>query len=427
MVKTIISTVFARALLAALNFILAVITTQYLGPEGKGDVSLFVLNLTIVQLINNFVGGPYLVYLVPRKNFMQLLFLSYLWSGLTAIFIPVLLLAFNLLETNVLFHLMIIAGVLSFSSINLFLMQGKERINPYNITSVFQTIILLIGFIIYLEWFEEKSLLSFIKAMYFSTSLGLILGFVFLAKHLEKISFKKNLYETFSDTLKKGCVLQTGAIAQMLNYRLSFYLLDKLYEEGRKSVGIYSVAVSATEGVWLLSQSVSIVLYSKISNSENPLYAQKLIVSSIKIIFMLTLICTGILLLLPSSFFAYIFGAGFEQVKTVLFYLSIGIIIFSIGIILSAYFVGTGKARISVTASVIGLAVTVISGTILVPQYGLAGAGITASASYTAGVIYQLILFIREAKEIQIRDFILSKSDILLMIAEMKNYISRKR
>src|ERR1035437_8863598 len=109
MFRKIISTIFIRGLLAGLNFILAIITARYLGPVGKGDVSLFMLNLTIVQLVNCFIGGPYLVYLVPRKNIMQLFLLSYTWSLITAIIIPFILFFLKLLDGGQIIHLIIIS------------------------------------------------------------------------------------------------------------------------------------------------------------------------------------------------------------------------------------------------------------------------------------------------------------------------------
>jgi O-antigen/teichoic acid export membrane protein len=337
--------------------------------------------------------------------------------------IPGILLLLDLQGIDSLFHLIVISFLLSLMSIHLFALTGKEEINKYNLTSLFQVAILLVSFVIYLEIFKERSVISYIKAMYISVVASLILSFLFIGRYFEKPSFVK-IGETFYDAIKKGLLLQTGAIAQMLNYRLSFYLLDKLYEEGRKEVGIYSVTIAVAEALWLISQSVSLVLYSRISNTNDIIYSRKLTVALVKSVVVITILCMGILLCLPSSLFVFVFGNGFGEAPVVLFPLSAGIIIFSAGIVLSAYFVGIGKAQVSVVASVIGLMVTIICGLSLIPKYGMFGAAITASASYTAGVIYQFVMFLREAKEIQTRDFILSTNDILMLIAEVKKFVT---
>ena len=426
MSRIILSTIFIRGFLAILNFLLAILTTQYLGPEGKGDVSLFVLNLTIIQLINNFVGGPYLVYLVPRKNIMHLLIPSYAWGLLVSVTIPLVLFVFNLSDAGSIFHLIIISVMFSMMSINTMIMTGKEEVNKYNLTSLIQIVVLVLAFFIYIDYFGVKNLSSYINALYFSIAISLVVSFVFIIKHFEEISFH-NIFETFYETIKKGFVVQAGNIAQLFNYRMSFYILDNFHVGGRKEVGIYSVAVAVAEALWLISQSVALVLYSRISNLNDIHHSRKITVALIKIVFACTIICTGILLLLPSSIFVFVFGNGFYDVKSVLFPLSFGIVIFSIGIILSSYFVGIGKPQVSVVASAIGLAVTLGGGFILIPKYGMIGAGITASASYSAGVIYQFVKFMQEAKEFQISDFLFKRNDFSFVISELKNILQPKQ
>jgi O-antigen/teichoic acid export membrane protein len=262
--------------------------------------------------------------------------------------------------------------------------------------------------------------------MYFSSGIAFALSFSLVIKYFEKISFK-NIGATFYEAIRKGFIVQTGNIAQMFNYRLSFYILDHFHIGGRKEVGIYSVAVSAAEALWLISQSVSLVLYGRISNSNDIRHSRKLTIALIKIVFIITVFCTGILLCLPSSLFVFVFGEGFGEVSKILFPLSAGIVILSAGILFSSYFAGIGKPQISVVGSVIGLAVTIILGFILIPQYGMIGAAITASISYASGVIYQFYRFMRQAEEITFRDFIFSRNDIRLITFELKNIFVTKR
>lgn len=423
MFNKIISTIFARGLLAGLNFSLAIITSRYLGTAGKGDVSLFVLNLTIIQLVNNFVGGSYMVYLIPRKNFMQLFFLAYAWALVSAVVVPVGLFFLNLIDPGQVIHLIIISFLYSLFAINTMIFIAKEEIGKYNSISLLQVSVLIIAFVFFIEYAGVKNVISYIHAMYFSVGVTFIISFALIIKYLNKISLK-NIIKTFFETIKKGFILQIASTAQLLSYRLSFYILDHFHAGGRKEVGIYSVAVSVAEALWLIGQSVSIVLYGRISNSNDIHYSRRLTSSLIKIVFAATFFCTGVLLCFPSSFFVFIFGEGFGEVRTILFPLSAGIIMLSMGIILSAYFVGNGKPMVCVIGSCIGLAVTIILGFLLIPNYGMMGAAITASASYISGVVYQFYKFIRESEELTFRDFIFSKNDIRLIIFELKNIFS---
>ena len=306
MFRKILSTIFARTLLAGLTFLLAIITSRYLGPEGKGDVSLFVLNLTIVQLVNNFVGGSYIVYLMSRKNFMQLVILSYAWALLSAITVPYGLFCFNLLDSNQIIPLIIISLLFSLFSINTMVFIGKEEMDNYNFVSLLQTAGVILGFVFYLEYFEIINITSYIHAMYLSTGISFAISFALIIKHFDNISFE-NILETFRETIQKGFFVQIANTAQLLSYRLSFYILDHFHLYGRKEVGIYSVAVSVSEAVWLIAQSISLVLYGRISNANDIHYSRRLTISLIKIVFVTTFACTVALLGFPSSFFVFIF------------------------------------------------------------------------------------------------------------------------
>ena len=426
MFKKIISTIFARGLLAGLTLVLAIITSRYLGASGKGDVSLFVLNLTIVQLVNNFVGGSYLVYLIPRKNFMQLFILAYAWAFISAVTVPLGLFALHLIDPGQVIHLIIISFVFSLFAVNTMVFIAKEEMGKYNITSLLQVSALIIAFVFFLEKFGIKNVTSYINAMYFSVGIAFVVSFALIIKYLDKISFE-NIGTTFNETIKKGFTLQIASTAQLLSNRLSFYVLDHFYADGRKEVGIYSVAVSVSEALWLISQSASLVLYGRISNANDIRYSRRLTISLIKIVFAVTFVCTGILLCFPSAFFIFIFGEGFGEVRSILFPLSAGIIFLTIAIILSTYFVGNGKPQVCVLASSIGLGVTIVLGFLLIPTYGMIGAAITASASYISGVVYQLYKFICESDEISYRDFIFSKDDFRLVVFELKNIFQQKK
>ncbi len=425
MLKKIVSTIFSRTILAGLNFLLAILTTQYLGPEGKGDVSLFVLNLTIVQILNNFVGGPYLVYLIPRNNTVVLLVISYLWAVFTSAAIPVLLFLFNLLNYEYVVPLSIISFLFSANSINTMVLTGKEEINKFNITALIQVLVLIVAFIVYVNIFGIRNLSSYVNAMYFSTGCALIVSIGFIAKYIQPFLWN-TILKTFFETIRSGFVIQIANVAQMFSYRLSFYFLYHLHNGSTREVGIYSVAVSIAEALWLISHSFSLVLYSRISNINDYHQAKRLTMTLVTIVFLLTSVCATFLLCLPPSFFAFIFGEGFASVKNAIFPMSLGIIFLSAGILFSSFFVGIGKPNTSVIGALIGLFVTIIFGVFLIPRYGIMGAGVTASASYVSGTSYQFYVFMKDSKEYSIKDFILKKSDLRIVISEFRNSFLKK-
>src|SRR3954464_34152 len=106
-------TFFNRFFIAILNFLTIIITARYLGAEGRGIISLFVLNLTVIFMTGSFIGGPGLVYLVPRHDPSKLLNASYLWTLVSSIVVALLLFVFNLVEPNLLIHLILLSIIQS--------------------------------------------------------------------------------------------------------------------------------------------------------------------------------------------------------------------------------------------------------------------------------------------------------------------------
>jgi O-antigen/teichoic acid export membrane protein len=148
---------------------------------------------------------------------------------------------------------------------------------------------------------------------------------------------------------------QLGNVIQYLNYRLSYFILN--HYTTYANVGIYSVGVMTSESIWLISSSIATVQYSKIANINDLNYSRDLTLKLAKLSFVATFICVIILNFLPQGVFYFIFGKDFGPVKTVIFYLSTGIISFGLTVSISHYYAGVGKYYINLNtiAAFIGL------------------------------------------------------------------------
>ena len=128
----------------------------------------------------------------------------------------------------------------------------------------------------------------------------------------------------------------------------------------------------------------------------------------------------GILLLIPVSVYTFVFGEQFVQVRNVIASLSVGIVALSVSMIFSSYFSGINKPFHNTISSAIGLVFTVGLGFLLVPLWGIIGAGIAATCSYTMATLYQFIIFIRMTK-LTPRDFLLTREELQLVMTEIRN------
>ena len=65
MLRKIIQTFGIRAFSAFINLLIAVVLSQYLGPDGKGNQNIIITTISIILIFANLVGGATLVTWYP--------------------------------------------------------------------------------------------------------------------------------------------------------------------------------------------------------------------------------------------------------------------------------------------------------------------------------------------------------------------------
>ena len=68
MLNKIIQTIFSKGIISIINFLIVILTAKFTGSEGRGQMSLMYLNVTLILMINDLIGGSALVYLIPKLN-----------------------------------------------------------------------------------------------------------------------------------------------------------------------------------------------------------------------------------------------------------------------------------------------------------------------------------------------------------------------
>ncbi|HNW98884.1 MAG TPA: oligosaccharide flippase family protein [Bacteroidales bacterium] len=397
MFSKILNTFSTKFITAIINFFIAVIISQYLGATGKGEQGIIITTITLILIFSNLIGGPSIVYLVPRHPLQRIVIPAYAWSLLTSIIFFFIMNLVYIVKPEYILHVVILTTINSFASINNSVLIGKEKIKTNNYINLLQTIVIIGSLLFFFNIQNKIEIYSYIKALYFGFGINFILGFIFIIPFFKKqINPTGKFNEALQGLLKFGFWNQLGTIAQMLSFRISYYFIE--YFNGTKDVGIYSNGISIIESVWLVTTSITLVQYSRIVNSENNEYSQKLTIRLTRISLLSIFFILIPLVLLPSSFYTFIFGHEFGDINKVIWTLAPGVLIFNIVNITGHYFSGTGKYHINALAMGVGFAATLIFGLILIPLYGIIGAGITASISYIVTAIVISIIFSKEAK-----------------------------
>lgn len=416
MFKKIAGTAFARFLNTLLGFAVVVVAARAFGAEGYGTIVLVILGITFIQLVNNFIGGPALVYLVPRHEVFNLFILSYVWAVVVAVVGANLLFLFNMIPPEYRRETLMLSLISNWASVNMMILIGKEKIRFYNIISVLQTALIFGSIMLFVYVMGHSSVNYYIYALYIAYLSTFFLSLTAIRRYIV-FSDLNQIDIPLKPILHYGGLMQLASIIQFFNYRLSYYLLQFFYDKAE--VGKFAVGVQLAEGMWLISKSVALVQYSRISNEpDNLQYAKHITLLFLKFTFLATLLMLLVLIALPQGVFSFVFGAGFTQIKPVILMLSPGILTLSASHIFSHYFSGTGKPQHNTISSASGFVVVLVAGMLLIPLLGLTGAGIATSLSYLTIFVYQFWWF-KKVSGTTLGEMLINKNDIATIRKEL--------
>ena len=419
MFKKILNTFGTKILAAIINFLIAVVLSQTIGDTGKGTQTLMLATITFILIFSEIVCGESIVFLTPRHKFKQLLVPSVLWATLIAIIMGLGIWWFYPMEPQLVLHVAILSLISSLSGINFRYLIGKEEIKKANYNTLLQPVLIIIVLLIYYVGLKRTDIYGYVIGLYVAYGGSFLLGIWMLRDEYAHLNlFQHTDYKgVLKDLFKYGFLNQTGHFVQFFNLRLSYYLLDYYIDKGR--VGVFSNAVSLAEAIWIISNSIALVQYARISNADDRAYAQRLTLNLGKICLAISALAVVVLVVLPSSFYAFVFGPEFSEVAGILRWLAPGVLLYCIFLILGHYYSGIGRYQMNTYASLCGLVATFAFGFTLIPRYDVTGAALTSTLSYTVNAIFLLCFFLKES-DFRWRDFILTRKEIKEYFAEVK-------
>ncbi len=398
MFKKILGTGAARAVNVLTQLATLIMGTKFLGAAEWGKAFIAQTDITFLLIGVEIVAGSGLVYFTPRKKLGTLMKLSYGWIAFSTIVYILLFSALNLFPNF--YHAIVPEGyaklvllmtfVYSLHGFNLNHFLGKEKVATYNwlfIIQILTQVMMMAVLIFVLDIRTGKALLYSQLCGY---TLATLVGWILLIPNL-KHEGREPLKDSFGELFRYGAFIQLSTLVSTLNKRLSLYLLRTNCSE--RQIGVYASGTQVTEGVNIVGQSIGLVEFSALSNTDSKERSSLLTLRFMKLSILLTFTALVVICLLPTSFFEWIFSGEFGDIRSIILLMAPGILFFSAHTILANYFSGTGQPKYNLYASLIGLCVTLIAAFILIPALGIRGAAITTSLTYISLFVYQWIVF----------------------------------
>jgi O-antigen/teichoic acid export membrane protein len=174
-------------------------------------------------------------------------------------------------------------------------------------------------------------------------------------------------------------------IIQFLAYRVDYWLV--IFYKGEEALGLYSLAVRLSQLFWILPLLFAGVIFPQTADNKIVNYELRVITLvrvTVAILFLGALVAVA----LARPVIPFLFGKPYERSVEPFIYLLPGIFLFSINILLAAYYAGKKKLQVNFIGSTMCFVIVFVLDLLLIPRYGINGAAIASTIAYSASGLY---------------------------------------
>jgi O-antigen/teichoic acid export membrane protein len=381
-----------------LGLAIAVLVARELGPSGQGLFAVaFSLGLMLVQFgsLGLTTANPYFVARSPET--VPRIIGNALWlAGALGIVLAGVGIAIKVITPNVIeglgwaplaVTLVGIPGALAAALLQSILL-GEGRMVAYNAVDVSQAALTLValiaGFVL-----ADLGLTGTLVVLAAGRYAAAAAYFVLLAKRSPVVP-RPDLV-LVRRMLTYGFRIYVAILVSFLVIRLDLLLVNSFL--GRTEAGLYSVAATLADGMFVLPTVIGLNLFTRVARGD-PTEASAEVFRSVAVLY--GLFCLATVPVAGIAIRAF-FGDDYSGATSLYYWLLPGI--FSLGMltILSHHFAGRGYPLQAMAFLIAGLALNVVLNVVFLPGRGAWVASLTSSITYAVLLVLHMWLFAREA------------------------------
>lgn len=384
--------IVTRGIVACINFLVLILSSRYLGVETRGQISLIVLNIANIQMASEIFTGYALVHFIPKFSLKKIVSYGLIWMIVTLSIGTAILYYTNYLILEYEIEFVISSFLVLLNTFCMVIILGAGNIRLYNWLSILQPLLLLI--ILSFNILVEKNVIlsAYFDALLYSFGMSVILNVWALIYYL-----KRDTQTVFnaSSILSNGFLSQWSNWMHLLSNRFSYYVLSAI---GLQWLGLYSTATSLIESVFVIYSGVSTVVLSYTSNANHKEEARALTMRAARMSVGMSFLAILILLAIPESWILWVLGKGFKDIKVLMMILSLGVLMISYSAVFSHYFSGIGVLKYNAMSNTISCIFTILFSHLFIQKWGIYGAAIVATMSYSIEALLIVYFFIKNEK-----------------------------
>jgi O-antigen/teichoic acid export membrane protein len=416
--RNVIGVFGTQVAVTAIGVCTGVLTARALGPHDRG---LFALLTLLPSTLINFVkfGVPQAnVYFVRRRGYpagqvaANALVLAILLGGglavacylqrdwLTATFLrgvrapqllPILaLLPFVLTEAYFL-------GIL----------QAIERFGHFNFQYLIQAVLLLVG--LALALLVLRAGLTGAVLAHVVVLAGVDAWLVWRVHRVAPLRLRWDPVLT-RQAVAFGGKSYVQTLASHLHFKVDQYMIAALLDPTR--VGYYAIAVGMTNLILKIPDALGTVVYPELARLDERDAHTRTAVICRHTLFITAVVGCAIAIAAP-LLIGVLYGGRYLPAIAPLRLMLPGVVMISLYLILTRNFTSRNRQQVNIIAASAALAINVVLNFLLIPRYGIAGAAISTTVSYSTAAVILLAVFVRESGDSVARVLVVRWADLL--------------
>jgi O-antigen/teichoic acid export membrane protein len=409
-----------------LGLITAALIARVYGPEGNGAFAIALLLPSMLGAFLNFGIAPANIYFlasnqVTVREALRSNLRFWLWLSVIGLLVGAVILIWKGDEIfpGINYRLLWLAlpayplALLSGFLTSIFL--GQQEFKTYNKILILQPILLLVFLcLIMLTGNREMELLIGVQlATYLFVLVVAIVNVVRLYADSNTEDRERSGYS--KKAFGYGWKANLGSILAFINYKADIFLVNIFLAPA--AAGIYVVAVTLSEKLWVVSTAASTVLAPRISQLASDEDARKRLTPLVsRVVLLITLICTIVLAIIARPLIAVLFGDQYVDSVLPLLLLLPGIFILGVAKVWANDIGARGRPEINMYISLAALFFNIIGNVILIPRFGLAGAAIATTISYFICSTATLFVYVRMTSNKWVDTLFVNLTDIKLLM-----------
>ena len=441
MKRSMIYNLLAQGSVFVVGLFNAILSAQVLGTEGKGQLAIYLLaiDMGIVLLIlglsqalqyyasrEEFRGpktiNTALVYSVGCAVVFGVMVQTMFWLGQGSRVLPQPFDS-NLFRVLITVHFLhqffghLIIAVIN--SHKLFVQTSKIQM-----ASVAFTLAIYAGlFLVHRTGTREVFANSFYFALATMAITRIVMAVFVYFKHIHRRVDRGTAYRwELLDSTRIRILVAFGVFPWISTFmirgvqRADFWFVEHF--EGLESLGLYSVASNLGETLFLLPNTLGLVLLSFVADPETRERSTERTAMIARLFFVTMIVGAVAISPFSSWFFGFAFGPDFRDSGPIFNLLLWGIVPYSLATVLIGFLTGANQVRQVLVAASAGLILTLTLDVLLVPRFGMAGAAGARGVALNVMTWYLVIRFQRTTG-IKYRDFLFPKAADLGEIARL--------